>query len=96
MSRHWSEADFVVTSTSPAYDGSECPNRFGYCRKCKADMQSFGATNGPGPLKHYHSHMRAKALGIWGKTIRLQPPPKTMRGLYQAKPAQAQGNEVKP
>ena len=68
MSRHWTESDFVVTATSPAYDGSEFPNRFGYCRVCKADMQSFSGDGKPGPIKHYHSHQRAKALGLWGKS----------------------------
>lgn len=65
--RHWSASDFVVTSTSPAYDGSATLNRFGYCRKCFGDIQSFGAKGKPGPLTHHNSHKRAKALGLWGR-----------------------------
>ena len=59
MKRHWTKEDFVVTSTSPAYDGGPVPNRFGYCRKCKADMQSFAG----GPLLHYNSHGCARKVG---------------------------------
>ena len=62
--RHWEPADFVVTSTSPAYDGSDAVNRFGYCRKCRADMQSFGGNGKPGPILHYKSHTRARSLGL--------------------------------
>ena len=65
--RHYTAADFTVTATSPAYDGSATENRFGYCRKCFGDMQSFGGKNGPGPLKHYNSHETAIRLGLWGR-----------------------------
>jgi hypothetical protein len=58
--KHWTKDDFVVTSTSPSYDGGPVPNRFGYCRVCKADMQSFSG----GPIKHYHSHHAAIKAGI--------------------------------
>ena len=64
--KHWTESDFVVTETSPAYDGSDCLNRYGYCRVCKADMQSFGGSNKQGPIKHYSSHGAARSLGLWG------------------------------
>ena len=63
MKRHWEPKDFVVTSTSPAYDGSAAVNRFGYCAVCKADMASFG---GDGPIRHYHSHKETRKLGLWG------------------------------
>lgn len=59
--RHWSASDFVVTSTSPDYAGGPVPNRFGYCRVCKCDMQSFSG----GPILHYKSHMNAKRVGAW-------------------------------
>ena len=65
--RHWTKEDFTVTATSPAYDGSDIPNRFGYCKVCKADMQSFGGTDGEGPIRHYNSHETARGLGLWGK-----------------------------
>lgn len=63
--RHWTKADFTVTATTPAYDGSRAVNRFGYCRKCKADMQSFGGEGKDGPILHYKSHQTARQLGIW-------------------------------
>ena len=63
--RHWQACDFVVTSTSPAYDGKPGVNRFGYCAKCKADMQSFCHDSVPQPIKHYSSHGAARALGLW-------------------------------
>lgn len=53
--KHWNENDFVQTETSPAYDGSDAVNRFGYCRVCKADMQSFADAGENGPLLHYKS-----------------------------------------
>ena len=61
--RHWSKADFVQTSTSPAYDGSAAVNRQGYCGKCKCDMQSFGGDGKDGPLLHYKSHVAARQAG---------------------------------
>lgn len=64
--RHWTPEDFIVTSQSPAYDGSESVNRFGYCRVCKADMQSFGGNGKQGPVLHYKSHGTARRLGLWG------------------------------
>ena len=71
MQRHWTPADFVVTDQSPAYDGSPAVNQRGYCRKCKGDMQRFGANGQHGPLKHYTSHIRARQLGLWsGKDSR--------------------------
>lgn len=63
MTRHWTAKDFIVTATSPAYDDSGVDNRFGYCRVCKGDMQSFRG----GPILHHNSHQRAKRLGLWGK-----------------------------
>ena len=62
--RHWKPSDFIVTSTSPAYDGSNVANRFGYCRVCHADMQSFGTKGKNGPILHYSSHRNARALGF--------------------------------
>lgn len=62
--RHWTSEDFVVVATSPAYDGSEHPNRFGYCRKCGCDMQSFGGEAGQGPIKHYRSHTYSKRTEV--------------------------------
>ena len=64
--RHWEAGDFVVTDTSPAYDGSATVNRSGYCRRCLGDMQSFGKAGELGPVLHYHSHKRAKSRGLWG------------------------------
>ena len=65
--RHWTLDDFVVTDTTPAYDGSDTVNRYGYCRVCLCDMQSFGGDGKLGPIKHYQSHQKAKFLGLWGK-----------------------------
>ena len=58
--KHWSNGDFVQTAQSPAYDGSNAANRFGYCRVCKGDMQSFGGEGKNGSLLHYSSHMNYK------------------------------------
>ena len=70
MKAHWSEATFVVTVTSPAYDGSDTVNRYGYCRECKADMQSFGKNGKPGPVNHHGSHKRARQLGLtWERKV---------------------------
>jgi hypothetical protein len=63
--KHYTAADFVVVATSPAYDGSNTVNRFGYCRKCKGDMQQFGGSEGNGPLLHYKSHKYARRAGAW-------------------------------
>ena len=66
MTKHWSDSDFVVTITTPAYDDTSTVNRFGYCRKCLCDMQSFGGNGTLGSVKHYASHEKAKRLGLWG------------------------------
>jgi len=65
MKRHWQASDFIVTLESPAYDGSAAVNRYGYCKVCKADIQSFGGEGKPGPLLHYKSHGNAKQAGVW-------------------------------
>jgi hypothetical protein len=65
--RHYTASDFVVVTTSPAYDGSAAVNRYGYCRKCKCDMQQFGGAEGLGPLRHYKSHTYARRVGAWGE-----------------------------
>ena len=57
--RHWTASDFVVVTTSPDYGGGPVPNRFGYCKVCKADMQQFSG----GALLHYRSHANAKRAG---------------------------------
>ena len=62
--KHWTEKDFVVISTCPAYDGKGNLNRYGYCRVCKADMQSFAGDGKQGPIRHYASHTTAKQMGI--------------------------------
>ena len=73
MAKHWTDADFIVTDQSAAYDGSSAVNQRGYCRKCKCDMQRFGRNGQHGPLKHYSSHIRARQLGLWsGKDSRPQ------------------------
>jgi hypothetical protein len=64
-SRHWKRDDFIVTTTTPAYDGTTpAMNCFGYCRVCKSDMQSFAGNGLPGPIKHYSSHQYARRHGI--------------------------------
>ena len=70
MARHWNTDDFVQTVTTPAYDGSAALNRFGYCRVCKGDMQSFGHQGKNGPLLHHNSHKHAKRAGVWGRHTR--------------------------
>lgn len=64
MKKHWTDKDFVVTSTSPAYDGKGNVNRVGYCRVCKADMQSFAHNGKQGKVLHYNSHEEARRLGL--------------------------------
>jgi hypothetical protein len=71
MTRHWTDADFVVTSQTPAYDGSNAVNEYGYCRKCLCDMQRFGGNGEQGPLRHHSSHKRTRALRLWGRTPRV-------------------------
>jgi len=68
--RHWASSDFVVTSTSPSYDGKGGENRFGYCRKCYGDMSSFVGNGKAEPILHYNSHNAAKRAGLWGKLPR--------------------------
>jgi len=65
--KHWTPADFQVTETTPAYDGSATLTQFGYCRKCFGDMQAFGRDGKLGVPLHYSSHKTAKRIGLWGK-----------------------------
>jgi len=53
--KHWENSDFVVTQHSDI-------GRYGYCRKCGADMQAF-KSSGYKPL-HYNSHKNIKRNGI--------------------------------
>jgi len=62
--KHWQASDFVETQNSPAYDGSSARNRFGYCRVCKCDMQSFGENGKDGPLLHYKSRQYVRRAGL--------------------------------
>jgi hypothetical protein len=67
--KHWTINDFIITTTTPSYDGSNTVNRFGYCRICLADMQSFGDNGRYGPVHHYKSHETSKRLVLWGKKL---------------------------
>ena len=46
--RHWEPSDFVKVRATLGFA------RYGYCRKCGADMQAF-ASDGY-KLRHYNSH----------------------------------------
>jgi len=54
MTKHYTEKDFVITEKDDY-------GKYGYCRKCKADMQKF---NSDGILRHYHSHQNWKAIPV--------------------------------
>lgn len=53
--RHWEDSDFIVTERSDI-------GKYGYCRKCGADMQAF-KSDGYKP-RHYNSHKRMRNNGI--------------------------------
>ncbi len=66
MAKHWTPSDFIVTCTTPAYDGSSAVNQYGYCQKCLGDMQAFGGNGEAGKILHYTSHNTARRLKLWG------------------------------
>ena len=70
--RHWSPKDFAVTSTGAAYDGKGGDNRFGYCRKCGGDMQSFAHNGKNGPIHHHNSHKASGRKLVNGLQVALR------------------------
>lgn len=69
MRRHWNESDFIVIKQTPAFDGSDTVNRFGYCRICRCDMQSFGGDGKLGPILHYKSHGNARRAAEFSREL---------------------------
>ena len=77
MKRHYTDNDFIQTSTYRDGSGYGCAK--GYCGVCGGDMQRFLEKNNQwGPVRHYNSHHHG---GVKRSLPKRQPKPRELTPL---------------